>query len=100
MRIVRVGTLVADTPQAIDVGMTSPGKVVIQNTGAGDIRIGQDRRDVLVATGVNYLTLPAGVMLVFDCGPEIGFLGQRQMWWFNAETVNTSLEVAIFAVDQ
>ena len=100
MRIVRVPTLVADTPQAIDVGMTSPGKVVIQNTGAGDIRIGQDRRDVLAATGVNYLTLPAAVMLEFDCGPEIGFLGQRQMWWFNSATVDTSLEVAIFAVDQ
>lgn len=100
MRIVRVATLVADTPQAVDVGMTSPGKVVIQNTGAGDIRIGQDRRDVLAATGVNYLTLPAGVMLVFDCGPEIGFLGQRQMWWFNAATVDSTLEVAVFAVDQ
>ena len=100
MRIVRVPTLVADTPQAIDVGMTSPGKVVIQNTGAGDIRIGQDRRDVLAATGVNYLTLPAGVMLVFDCGHEIGFIGQRQMRWFNSATVDTSLEVAIFAVDQ
>jgi hypothetical protein len=97
MRIVRIATLVGDTPQAIDVGMMSPGKVVIQNTGAGDIAIGQDRSDVLIATGVNFLTLPAGVMLVFDCGPEIGFLGQRQMWWFNAIGVNTSLEVAIFS---
>jgi len=97
MRIVRIATLVADTPVGVDVGMMSPGKVIIQNTGAGDIAIGQDRSDVLAATGVNYLTLPAGVMLVFDCGPEIGFLGQRQMWWFNAIAVNTSLEVAVFS---
>ena len=97
MRIVRIATLVADTPVGLDMGMMSPGKVIIQNTGAGDIVIGQDRSDVLVATGVNYLTLPAGVMLVFDCGPEIGFLGQREMWWFNALTVNTSLEVAVFS---
>ena len=97
MRIVRIATLVADTPQAIDVGMMSPGKVVISNAGAGDIVIGQDRSDVLAATAVNYLTLPAGVMLVFDCGPEIGFLGQRQMWWFCAVTVNSALEVAIFS---
>ena len=97
MRIVRIATLVADTPVGVDVGMMSPGKVVIQNTGAGDIAIGQDRSDVLAATGVNFLTLPAGVMLVFDCGPEIGFLGQRQMWWFNAIGVDTSLEVAVFS---
>ena len=97
MRIVRIATLVADTPGGLDMGMMSPGKVIVQNPGAGDIAIGQDRSDVLVATGVNYLTLPAGVMLVFDCGPEIGFLGQREMWWFNALTVNTSLEVAVFS---
>jgi len=97
MRIVRIPTLVADTPVGIDVGMMSPGKVIIQNTGAADIAIGQDRSDVLAATGVNFLTLPAGVMLVFDCGPEIGFLGQREMWWFNALLANTSLEVAIFS---
>ena len=97
MRIVRIPTLIADTPVGIDVGMMSPGKVIIQNTGAGDIVIGQDRSDVLAATAVNFLTLPAGVMLGFDCGPEIGVLGQREMWWFNALTVNTSLEVAVFS---
>ena len=100
MRIVRIATLVADTPVGLDMGMMSPGKVIVQNTGAGDIAIGQDRSDVLVATGVNYLTLPAGVMLVFDCGPEIGFLGQRQMWWFAASGGDSTLEVAVFGVDQ
>ena len=97
MRIVRIPTLIADTPVGIDVGLMSPGKVIIQNTGAGDIVIGQDRSDVLAATAVNFLTLPAGIMLVFDCGPDISFLGQRQMWWFCSVTVNSTLEVAIFS---
>ena len=72
MRIVRIPTLIADTPVGIDVQTYS-------------------------ATAVNFLTLPAGVMLVFDCGPEIGFLGQREMWWFCAVTVNSTLEVAVFS---
>jgi len=101
MRITRIGTLTADTPTGIDVGITSPGKIIIQNTGANPILIGQDRSDVLAATAGNaYLTLPAGVMLVFDCGPEIGFLGQRQMWWFAASGGDSTLEVAVFGVDQ
>ena len=98
MRITRIPTLVADTPVGIDVGMMSPGKVIIQNSGAGDIIVGQDRSDVLAATAGNaFLTIPAGVMLVVDCGPEIGFLGQREMWWFCAVTLNSTLEVAIFS---
>ena len=89
-----------NTPVGVDVGITSPGKIIIQNTGAFDILIGQDRSDVLAATAVNYLTLPAGVMLVFDVGPEIGYLGQRQMWWFSSDGGQSTLEVAVFGVDQ
>ena len=100
MRITRIPTLVADTPVGIDLGLRSPGKVIIQNTGAGDSIVGQDRRDGTAATAANnYLTIPAGVMLVFDCGPEIGWLGQRLMWWFCSVTVNSTLEVAIFSED-
>ena len=98
MRITRIPTLVADTPVGIDVGMMSPGKVIIQTSGAGDIIVGQDRSDVLAATAGNaFLTIPAGVMLGFDCGPEMGFLGPREMWWFCAVTLNSTLEVAIFS---
>jgi hypothetical protein len=97
MRIVRIGTLTADAPVGIDVGLMTPGKVVIQNIGPGDIIVGQDRSDVLAATAVNYLTIPSGLMMIFDCGPDIGFLGQRQMWWFCAVTLDSALEVAIFS---
>jgi len=38
--------------------------------------------------------------LVFDVGPEIGFLGQRQMVWFNATGGASTLEIAIFGVQQ
>ena len=100
MRIVRIAALADNTPVGVDVGITSPGKIIIQNTGAFDILIGQDRSDVLAATAVNYLTLPAGVMLVCDGGPEIGYLGQRQMWWFAADGGQSTLEVAVFGVDQ
>ena len=100
MRIVRIAALPDNTPVGVDVGITSPGKIIIQNTGTFDILIGQDRSDVLAATAVNYLTLPAGVMLVFDVGPEIGYLGQRQMWWFAADGGQSTLEVAVFGVDQ
>ena len=100
MRIVRIAALADNTPVGVDVGITSPGKIIIQNTGAFDILIGQDRSDVLAATAVNYLTLPAGVMLVFDVGPEIGYLGQRQMWWFSSDGGQSTLEVAVFGVDQ
>ena len=101
MRITRIAALPDNTPVGVDVGITSPGKIIIQNTGAFDILIGQDRSDVLAATaGSAYLTLPAGVMLVFDVGPEIGFLGQRQMWWFSSDGGQSTLEVAVFGVDQ
>lgn len=100
MRITRIAALPDNTPVGVDVGITSPGKIIIQNTGSFDILIGQDRSDVLAATAVNYLTLPAGVMLVFDVGPEIGYLGQRQMWWFAADGGQSTLEVAVFGVDQ
>ena len=100
MRIVRIAALADNTPVGVDVGITSPGKIIIQNTGAFDILIGQDRSDVLAATAVNYLTLPAGVMLVFDVGPEIGYLGQRQMWWFSSDGGQSTLEVAVFGVDE
>ena len=101
MRITRIAALADNTPVGIDVGITSPGKILIQNTGTFPILIGQDRSDVLAATAGNaYLTLQAGVLLVFDVGPEIGYLGQRQMWWFASSGGQSSLEVAVFGVDQ
>tara|TARA_R100000808_G_C2108047_1_gene122999 strand:- start:95 stop:397 length:303 start_codon:yes stop_codon:yes gene_type:complete len=100
MRFIRVATLQENDPHAFDLGITSPGKIIIQNFGSNDIIIGQDRGDVLAATASNYLTIPAGVMLVFDVGPEIGFLGQRQMVWFNAVGGSSTLEIAIFGVQQ
>ena len=66
MRFIRIATLAENDPHAIDVGITSPGKILINNQGSNDILIGQDRSDVLAATASQYLTLSAGVMLVFD----------------------------------
>ena len=100
MRFIRIATLAENDPHAIDVGITSPGKILINNQGSNDILIGQDRSDVLAATASQYLTLSAGVMLVFDVSEMVGFLGQRQMLWFNATGGSSTLEVAILGVDQ
>ena len=51
-----------DAPQAIDLGVRSPGKVIINNVGTTDLYMGQDRSDVLLAGTGQFLTLAAGFM--------------------------------------
>jgi hypothetical protein len=84
-----------NVPQAVDLGMQTPGKLLLKNQGANDILIGYDRSDVLAATAANYMTLDAGTLLVFDVGPGIGFVNQASLMWFNATGGNSTLEVWI-----
>lgn len=97
-RIVRIGTLVENVPQAIDLGMTTPGKLLIKNQGANDIRIGYSEADVNATTGVNFITLDAGTLLVFDAGPGVGFLAQQQQMVFMATGGNSTLEIWVATV--
>ena len=97
-RIVRIGTMVENVPQAIDLGMTTPGKLLIKNQGANDIRIGYSQADVNATTGVNFMTLDAGTLLVFDAGPGVGFLAQQQQMVFMATGGNSTLEIWVATV--
>ena len=97
MRFIRIASMSGDTPQAIDLGVRSPGKVIINNVGSTDLYMGQDRSDVLLAGTGQFLTLAAGVMLVFDVSETVGFIGQRQLVWFNSPIGTGALEVAIFS---
>ena len=97
MRFIRLATMGGDTPQAIDLGVRSPGKIIINNVGTTDLYMGQDRSDVLLGGTGQFLTLAAGVMIVFDVSETVGFLGQRQLVWFNSPIGNGQLEVAIFS---
>tara|TARA_B100000902_G_scaffold214805_1_gene204248 strand:+ start:274 stop:573 length:300 start_codon:yes stop_codon:yes gene_type:complete len=97
-RIVRIGTMVENVPQAIDLGMTTPGKLLIKNQGANDIRIGYSQADVNATTGVNFMTLDAGTLLVFDAGPGVGFVAQQQQMVFMATGGNSTLEIWVATV--
>jgi len=97
-RIVRIGTMVENVPQAIDLGMTTPGKLLIKNQGANDIRIGYSQADVNATTGVNFMTLDAGSLLVFDAGPGVGFVAQQQQMVFMATGGNSTLEIWVATV--
>lgn len=92
-RIIRIATMAEDVPQAIDLGMTTPGKLLIKNQGGSDIIMGYDRSQVLAATAVNYMTLDAGTMLIFDSAPGVGFLNQNQLMWFNSPIGTSTLEI-------
>ena len=92
-RIVRIATLAENEPVAVDLGMTTPGKLFIQNSGANDIIVGYDYANVLLATSSNYFTIPAGVMLVFDIGPGVGVLNNVSNMFFAAQSGSSSLEV-------
>ena len=96
MRFSRIATLAENDPHAIDLGVSGPAKIILNNQGSNDILLGQDRSDVLAATASQYLTLSAGVMLVFDAGPGVGFVGQQSMLWVNATGGDSTLEWAIF----
>ena len=97
MRFIRIASMSGDTPQAVDLGVRSPGKVIVNNVGSTDLYMGQDRSDVLLAGTGQFLTLAAGVMLVFDVSETVGFIGQRQLMWFNSPIGTGALEVAIFS---
>ena len=91
-RILRIA-LAEDVPEGIDLGMPGPGKILIQNSGANDCIVGYDRADVLGATAVSYYTIDAGLTLMFDTGPEIGFLAQNQLLWFASPSGDTTVEI-------
>ena len=97
-RIVRIGTLVENVPQAIDLGMTTPGKLLIKNQGANDIRMAYDESGVIVGGTGNYMPLDAGTLLVFDAGPGVGFLAQQQQIHFMATGGNSTIEIWIATV--
>jgi len=92
-RIVRIDTLAENAPTAVDLGMTTPGKLFIQNVGSNPIWVGYDYANVLLATASNYFTIPAGVMLVLDIGPGVGALNNVSNMWFSAQGGASSLEV-------
>lgn len=98
MRFTRIATLAENEPHAFDLGVSGPAKIIINNAGSNDILIGQDRSDVLAATASNYLTLSAGVMLVFDVSDLVGFVAQRQTLWFNSSGGDSTLEIAVLDV--
>ena len=67
-RIQRV-SLAENVPEGLDLGITRPGKIIIQNVGSNSALIG------------------------YDCGPEIGWISQGQLMWFNATGGSTTLEI-------
>ena len=93
-RILRIA-LAEDVPEGIDLGMPGPGKILIQNSGSNDVVVGYDRADVLAATAVSYYTIDAGLTLMFDTGPEIGFLSQNQLLWFASPSGASTVEIWI-----
>ena len=97
-RIIRFGTLGENIPTAIDLGMTTPGKLLNKNQGANDIRIAYDESGVIVGGTGNYMTLDAGTLLVFDAGPGVGFLAQQQQIHFMATGGNSTIEIWIATV--
>ena len=97
-RIVRIATLVENVPTAIDLGMTTPGKILIKNQGANDIRMAYGESGVIVGGTGNFMTLDAGTLLVFDAGPGVGFLSQSVQIHFMATGGNSTLEIWIATV--
>jgi len=97
-RIIRIGTLVENVPQAIDLGMTTPGKLLIKNQGANDIRMAYDESGVIVGGTGNFMTIDAGTLLVFDAGPGVGFFAQSQLIHFMATGGNSTLEIMVATV--
>ena len=93
-RILRIA-LAEDVPEGIDLGLPGPGKILIQNSGANDVIVGYDQTHVATATAVSYYTIDAGLTLMFDIGPEIGFLAQNQLMWFSSPSGDSTLEIWI-----
>ena len=78
---------------ALDLTMTTPGKVMFMAQG-GNLRIGYTESDVTSATG-NFFTIFDSTQQVFDCGPGSGFLAQNQLLYFSATAGTPILEIWI-----
>ncbi len=83
-RILRA-TLDENLPTMLNVTNVTNGKLLLKNAGSNDIHIGYDRSDVLLATGVNYFVIEAGVTYIFDQSNGVGFLSQNTGLWFAAQ---------------
>ena len=90
-RILRI-TLVEDQVYGIDLGFPRSGKLLIRNAGTSDVRVAYDRADADSVTGVNYFTIEAGIVYVFDCSQGVGFVAQDQQLYFNCSTANNAME--------
>ena len=90
-RMLRIA-LAEAVSEAIDLAIMTPGKILLYNTGTLDIRVGYARHDVST-TGTNYFTLLGGSQYIFDVGPGIGFLAQKQQLYFVSPSGANTLEV-------
>ena len=96
-RIMRIA-LAENVPQAIDLGMMTPGKLLIKNAGSADVYLGYDQGNVLAASASNYITIDAGVTWILDAGPGVGFLNQTSNMWFAAQGGDSTLELWVASV--
>ena len=91
-RILRA-TLAENLPTMLNVTNVTNGKLLIKNAGANDIHIGYDRSDVLLATGVNYFVIEAGVTYIFDQSNGVGFLSQNTGLWFASQGGESEIQI-------
>lgn len=96
-RILRA-TLAENDPVMLNVTNVTNGKLLLKNAGANDIHIGYDRSDVLLATGVNYFVIEAGVTYIFDQSNGVGFLSQNTGLFFAAQ--GGASEIQIWVANQ
>lgn len=96
-RILRA-TLEENLPTMLNVTNVTNGKLLLKNAGSNDIHIGYDRSDVLLATGVNYFVIEAGVTYIFDQSNGVGFLSQNAGLWFAAQ--GGASEIQIWVANQ
>ncbi len=96
-RILRA-TLDENLPTMLNVTNVTNGKLLLKNAGSNDIHIGYDRSDVLLATGVNYFVIEAGVTYIFDQSNGVGFLSQNTGLWFAAQ--GRASEIQIWVANQ
>ena len=96
-RILRA-TLAENDPTMLNVTNVTNGKLLLKNAGANDIHIGYDRSDVLLATGVNYSVIEAGVTYIFDQSNGVGFLSQNTGLFFAAQ--GGASEIQIWVANQ
>ena len=96
-RILRA-TLAENDTTMLNVTNVTNGKLLLKNAGANDIHIGYDRSDVLLATGVNYFVIEAGVSYIFDQSNGVGFLSQNTGLFFAAQ--GGASEIQIWVANQ